>query len=140
MNTRLWLILLAVLVGLRPALAVGIGTARAEEVRKVDGSATIYLSVEGTTVFETATTLAVEDGHIGDLQAYYLIVPPDGNVKNAKKVYSEHIFRGPLKPGVARDSYGPTGGFLKGTSICAGWWDPTGKITIPGFPCERIPV
>jgi len=96
--------------------------------------------VEGTTVFEVATTLAVEDGHDGDLQAYYLIIPPDGNVKNAKKVWSEHVFKGPLRPGVVRDSYGPTGGFLTGTILCAGWWDPTGKVTIPGFPCVKIPV
>src|SRR5262245_57367685 len=63
------------------------------------------------TVYKVVTTLAVDNGHSGDLQAYYLIVPPGGKATKAEKKYSEHVFKGPLQPGVGRDSYGPTGGF-----------------------------
>ncbi|AHH20996.1 hypothetical protein NONO_c62250 [Nocardia nova SH22a] len=137
MNIRLGSILAAVLIGLGPALTVGIGPAHANAENQ-QGPVTIYVNGHGTTVYKTATTLAVDNGHSGNLQAYYLIVPPNGNPRNAEKHYSEHVFQGPLRPGVARDSYGPTGGFLDGTLLCAGWWDPSGRVTVAGFPCVRI--
>ncbi|MEV6071327.1 hypothetical protein AB0L82_32675 [Nocardia sp. NPDC052001] len=103
-----------------------------------DGPATLKVIGTGLTVVETMTTLAVDNGHSGNLQAYYLIVPPGGDPRKAEKHYSPHIFTGPMPAGVARDSYGPTGGFLEGTSLCAGWWDPSGTVTIPGLPCATI--
>lgn len=112
-------------------------TAHADAERQ-DGPVTIYVSGDGLTVYKTATTLTVGNGHSGDLQAYYMIVPPGGDASRAEKKYSEYVFKGPLRPGVARDSYGPTGGFLDGALLCAGWWDPLGKVTIPGYPCVRI--
>ncbi|MGA4785826.1 hypothetical protein [Nocardia sp. AB354] len=137
MNTRWSLALAAALVGIIPALTVGAGPAHADAERQ-DGPVTLYVSGEGLTVYKVVTTLAVAHGYSGNLQAYYLIVPPGGNAAKAEKKYSEHVFEGPLRPGVARDSYGPTGGFLDGTQLCAGWWDPLGHLTIPGYPCVRI--
>jgi hypothetical protein len=126
------------LVAVGTAASVFAAPAAHADAERQEGPVTIFVSGEGLTVYKTATTLAVGEGHNGDLQAYYLIVPPGGDASKAEKMYSEHVFNGPLRPGVARDSYGPTGGFLNGTELCAGWWDPLGRITIPGFPCVRI--
>lgn len=119
------------------ALTIGAAPASANAENQ-DGPVTINVTGESTTVYKTVTLLAVDDGYNGNLQAYYLVTPPGGDVRRAQKHYSEHILHGPFRPGVARDSYGPTGGFLDGTKICAAWWDPTGKTTIPGIACVTI--
>jgi hypothetical protein len=121
------------------AVTVFAATTASANAEIQDGPATIYITGDGLTVYQTAATLAVGKGYPGNLQAYYLIVPPGGDSTKAEKHYSEHTFTGPLEPGVARDSYGPTGGFLNETKICAGWWDPSHSgVTIPGFPCATI--
>lgn len=120
------------------AMAFGAPSASAN-AEDQDGPVTITVTGESTTVYKTMTTLAVDNGYSGNLQAYYLIVPPgEDGPRRAEKQYSEHILQGPFRPGVARDSYGPTGGFLHGTRLCAAWWDPTGKTTIPGIACVTI--
>jgi hypothetical protein len=129
---------IAALVTVGIAAGVFMAPAAHAAVERQDGPATILVSGEGLTVYEVVATLAVGNGYNGDLQAYYLIVPPGGDASRAEKRYSEHVFKGPLRSGVARDSYGPTGGFIDQTLLCAGWWDPLGHVTIPGLPCVRI--
>lgn len=106
---------------------------------KDDGPVTIKVLGEGLTVSETMTTLLMDHDFPGNLQAYYVIVPPPGDTAHCPQThYSEHVLDGPFRPGVARDSYGPTGAFLEGTMICAGWLDPTGHAHLSGYPCVTI--
>ncbi|MEV5836344.1 hypothetical protein [Nocardia sp. NPDC052112] len=101
---------------------------------KQDGPVSLTVMGTGLVVGKTVTTYASPGGE-GQVQAYYIIVGPDGQ---AKRINSEVTQPGAKSSGVYRDSYGPTGGFLDGTRICAGWWDPTGRVSISGYPCVTI--
>ncbi|WP_216903704.1 hypothetical protein [Nocardia alni] len=128
----------AVVTAVTAAFAVVTAPVASANAERVEGPVTIRVIGEGLTVVETMTFLQVDHDFPGNLQAYYLIVPPGRDVSRAEKHWSSHITQGPLRPGLARDSHGPTGGFLDGTQICAAWWDPTGREHIPGFPCVTI--
>lgn len=113
------------------AFAIGTADANAD---KQDGPVSLTVMGTGLVVGKTVTTYASPGGE-GQVQAYYIIVGPDGQ---AKRINSEVTQPGAKGSGVYRDSYGPTGGFLDGTRICAGWWDPTGRVSISGYPCVTI--
>ncbi|BDT97197.1 MULTISPECIES: hypothetical protein [Nocardia] len=115
------------------ALAVGAAPAHAS-AEKQDGPVSLTVIGEGLVIGKTVTTYASPGGE-GQVQAYYIVVSPDGK---AKRINSEVTQPGAKGSGVYRDSYGPTGGFLDGTRICAGWWDPTGRVSISGYPCVTI--
>lgn len=89
------------------------------------GGMELVVKGDRSTVYMAATSLAFLEDYPGDLQAYYRVVRPGQSAADAEKFVSPHIFKGPMRAGVVRDSYGPAGVYPDHTKICAGWIDPS---------------
>ncbi|MFJ9370456.1 hypothetical protein ACIRRA_39375 [Nocardia sp. NPDC101769] len=124
----------ALIASTAAALIVGAASTASANADTQDGPVSLSVKGTGLDVREIVTTYASSGGE-GQVQAYYIVVGPGGE---PNRTNSEAIQNGATGAGVYRDSYGPTGTFLDGTKICAGWFDPTGKVHIPGYPCVTI--